>query len=145
MAKWRFIYRPSFTLYVNIQNKNTPLRFAFISKENIHAKYCDRKIYSTICNEKPTIILQHKIQIQSKISQFHKIECKKYLNARLTSRSGTFSTCCCLALAVSKRWDDWDGNCQLPLVPLYTSRIVNTHRVTARTIDSIVSNSEKYR
>lgn len=31
-------------LYVNIQNKNAPLLFAFISKENIHARNCHYNI-----------------------------------------------------------------------------------------------------
>lgn len=106
-------------LYVNISNKNAPLLFAFISKENIHAKYCDCNIH----NFQNVVIST----LSCNQLRFKKEEARPsfvYLNARSIwmrvcglSLKYDFGRVR-LALAVSKRWDDWDGNWQLPLVPL---------------------------
>lgn len=65
-SKWRRIYpfSPASTqpLYVNISNKNAPLLFAFISKENIHAKYCDCNTNYTIYTPNSTLTQPTKLQ-----------------------------------------------------------------------------------
>lgn len=45
--------RPPTDPYVNIPNKNAPLLFAFISKENIHARYCAENRNATRLISKP--------------------------------------------------------------------------------------------
>lgn len=56
-TKWRpYLPGPCRSpLYVNIPNKNAPLLFAFISKENIHAKYCSFNSFNVTYIRYPTL------------------------------------------------------------------------------------------
>lgn len=85
ISKWRRMY--SAPLYVNIQNKKAPLLFAFISKENIHAKYCECNFASTTFNLNPPLCVHNKVDIS--ISSCSSFECTLYLNAYPLSRSGS--------------------------------------------------------